>query len=282
MMLKCQHDKMSSKYFTSKLIKLLLMAAVCGLLIFLNPKQLFDPIRGFLLGITRPFQKTFYILSEKTRDTFGFLASIGELKEDNERLLRENTDLAARLADLESQRSENAVLREQLDLAPRNKYDLEGAFVIGQDPSGAGLWIAISKGESDGIRAGMPVIVSDGVLVGKVEEAHRTSAKVSLITDPDSSVNVEDIGTGAPGIVKGAYGLGLIMDMVEQSDVLNEGDTISTSGLGGMFPKGFLIGQVGQIVNTPDKLFQQAVVKPAANYSKLDVVFAVKSSLDAD
>ena len=267
---------MFPKFFTPRRTKLIAVVAVFSLLVFLNPKKIFNPVRGLGEIAAYPFEKIFYVVSEKTRDTFGFLASIGNLKEENARLLEENNSLLVQVASLKDQKSENSTFREQLQLAPRDKYDLAAAMVISQDPTGSGAWLMIDKGATSGFQVGMPVIVSDGILIGKIDEVYPTSAKIILVTDSSSSANVTDLKTGALGILRGAYGLGLVMDMVEQSDVLNVGDSVVTSGLGGLLPKGFLVGKIQQVGTTPDKLFQQAIIVPAVRYSQLEVVFVVK------
>lgn len=264
------------KKFSPKIIKFFIVAAICLLLIVANPKGLLDPVRKIFLDIAYPFQKTFYFLGRSTKETFAFLGSIGTMRQENEDLVRENNSLASQVASLQGAQKENDVLRQQLDLAPKDKFNLDAAFVIGQDPQSLGSWIEIGKGSSDGIRPGMPVIVSDGVLVGEVGEVGTNSSKVSLLTDSDSAVNANDLETGAKGIMKGEYGLGMVMDMVAQTDVLNDGDTIVTSGLGGDIPRGLLVGKIQDIKVSPDKLFQQAIVTPQVRYRDLDMVFVIK------
>lgn len=226
-----------------------------------------------------PFQKTSYLISAKAGNFFELLTSISDFKKENERLTKENNELASQIADLKDQKKENEILRKQLELLPRSKYELEGAFIIGRDPRGTESWILIDKGKSSGIKEGMPVIVSEGILVGKIEEVFSDSSKIILLTDSASFVNAVDLETGAKGILSGEYSLGIILGMVEQSDVLNIGDQVITSGLGGSLPKGFLIGRIQQIYNTQDKLFQQAVVIPKIEYSDLDIVFVVKGTI---
>jgi rod shape-determining protein MreC len=267
----------SKKYLSAKIIKFLVISAICFLLIFLNPKGIFNPVRLVFWEAAYPLQKTFYMLSQSVDETFSFLGSIGKMRQDNEGLIRENNSLAAEVASLQEAKKENDSLREQLSLAPRDKFDLASCFVIGQDPQGSGSWIMIGKGSSDGIVTGMPVIVSDGILVGKVDEVGLASSKVRLLTDSTSAVNVADLETGARGLIKGAYGLGMMMDMVAQSDALNAGDTVITSGLGGEVPRGLLVGKIQEIKISPDKLFQQAIVVPRIKYQKLDVVFVIKN-----
>ncbi len=269
---------MAKKFFSSRLIKFLAVAAICLLLIFLNPHEIFNPIRGVFLKISQPFQKGFYFIGDSTKGLFSFLGSIGDLNNQNEQLIKENNSLVSRLADLKDVQKENEMLRQQLNLAPRQKYDLEASFVIGQDPQLSGSWLMIDKGSASGIKPGMPVIYSDGILVGKIDnEISPDSAKVDLLSDADSAVNAMDVNTSAKGIVKGEYGLGLLLDMVDQSAVLNVGDTVVTSGLGGAVPEGLFIGTVQQVRLSQDKLFQQAVITPRVKYSNLDMVFVIKN-----
>ena len=235
-----------------------------------------SPVRNFFLEIGYPFQKVFYGLGRDMDEFFSFLGSIGSMRNENADLIRENNSLASQVAALQEVKSENNMLRQQLSLAPRNKYDLEASLVIGQDPQSLGSWITIDKGSSEGIAVGMPVIVSDGILVGKISAIGMHSAKVSLLTDSATAVDVNDSETGAKGIIKGAYGLGIIMDMVSQSDVLNVGDTIVTSGLSGDIPSGLLVGKIQEVRLSPDKLFQQAIVMPRLRYDNLDMVFIIK------
>lgn len=267
---------MPKKYLSSKVIKFFVVSAICLLLIFLNPRGLFNPIRAVFLEIAYPFQKTFYVVGRNLTEVFSFLGSIGAMKTENEKLVRENNSLASEVASLQETKKENETLREQLNLVPKDKFNLEPSFVIGQDPQSFGSWLVIDKGSSDGVETGMSVVVSDGILVGKIDEVGSNSSKVSLLTDSSSAVNVSDLETGAKGLIKGAYGLGLSMDMVAQADALNEGDTVITSGLDGKTPRGLLVGKVQEIRVSPDKLFQQAIIMPRVRYQNLSVVFIIK------
>ena len=268
---------MSHKFLTPKLIKLIATVLVCLLLVFLNPRNLMNPVRTFFWTLAYPFQKTFYILSAKAEDSFSLLASISNLKGENEKLLKENNDLVSELAQIKEEKKENETLRSQLGLIPREKYDLESSFVIGQDPQKLGSWLMIDKGSTSGIKTDMPVIFSDGILIGRVDEVYPYSARVSLLTASSNSVNATDLETGSKGIVRGEYGLGIVLDLVAQTDAINNGDTIVTSGLGSNMPKGLLIGKIQELGTSADKLFQQALITPQIKYSKLDVVFVIKN-----
>lgn len=269
---------MPKRYITSKIVKLVLVCIICLVLVFINPKNVFNPLRGFFLRISIPFQRMFYITSEKGGEFIFFLGSISELRNENSQLIRENNFLAAQIAALEQEKQENVMLREQLNLLPKDKFDLVGGFVVGQDPQGLSSWVLIDKGEDAGIRPGMAAIVSGGILVGKVDEVYSHSAKINFLINVNSSINVLDLETGAKGIVRGEYGLGLMLDMVKQTDLLSEGDNIVTSGLGSEIPKGLLVGKIKEVKISKDKLFQEATINSRVKYTNLDTIFIIKSS----
>ena len=135
----------------------------------------------------------------------------------------------------------------------------------------------VISGENVEIKAGMPVIVSQGILIGKVEEVYANMARVVLLTDSESIINVRDLETEAKGVVRGKFGLGLVLEMVSQDDALSAGDPIITSGLGGDFPKGLLVGKIQEPKSSLDQIFQGATVIAPVKYSNLDVVFVIKN-----
>lgn len=267
---------MPKKYFTSKITRLVFVILVCVFFVLLNPKGFFDPLRGVFLTIASPFQKIFYGSSQKVGELSAFLVSISEIKKDNANLSKENNFLAGEVARLKQVEKENVMLREQLELLPRGKFSLIGGFVIGQDPQGSESWIIFDKGQKDGVLPDMAVIVSNGILVGKVAEVYASSSKINLLSNPNNFINVVDVETGAKGIARGEYGLGLVMDMVTQSEALNIGDTIITSGLGGNIPRGLLVGKVKEVKISDDRLFQKAVVVSRIKFTQLETVFVVK------
>jgi len=263
-------------FFSQKNIKYLVIVFILLVVIFASLRSANNPVKGAILTVSSPFLKTFRIFSGGASGFFEFMGSIGDLKNENEKLVGENQSLLAQNNRLKDAEKENQILREQMNLAPRNNFDLEASFVIAQDPQGLGNYFLIDKGENFGIKTGMVAIVSSGILVGQVTEVYSSSAKVTLITDPSSAINAEVQNSGAKGIVNGEYGLGLKMGMIPQTEVLSEGDTVITSGLGGKIPRGLTIGKIGQVGQSPDKLFQMASVVPAVDVSDLRTLFIIK------
>jgi rod shape-determining protein MreC len=268
---------MNKNILSGKIFKVVIVVAILGLLIFLNPKNIFSPLRSLLLGALSPVQKISYSFSSRLANMTGVFSNIGNLKKENEELLRQNQQLLAENASLKDLENENNLLREQLKLLPRNQFNLEASTVIGQDLRGLGNWIEIDKGERNGIKKGMPVIVSNGILVGKVDEVFSNISKIILISNPQSNINAVDENTGAKGIIKGEFGLGTVLDMVLETDSLNKGDQIITSGIGENMPRGLLIGKANEISQSQDRLFQKAIVTSATKFSSLQFVFVIKN-----
>jgi rod shape-determining protein MreC len=266
------------RFSSIKLFKVFFVTAFFLLLIFLNPYKLFNPFRYIANAVFLPFQKVSYSVSAGIEGGRDFLGSIGQLKNENEKLIKKNQELLVENAMLGDMQNENVILREQLNLLPRDKYDLAAATVVSQDPSGMGNWLEIDKGKNDGIVNGMPVIVSKGIMIGKIQDVSEGSSKIMLMTNSKSTINIMTAQNSTKGVAKGEYGLGIIFDMILQTDSVAVGDDVVTSGIGGEIPRGLYVGSVQEIHASDDHLFQQAVIAAPVQVSKLQVVFVVKKN----
>jgi rod shape-determining protein MreC len=161
--------------------------------------------------------------------------------------------------------------------SPRGQ-SIAAAFVVSQDPNGMGNWLEIDKGSDDGIVEGMPVIISKGILIGRIQNVSSYKSQVMLLTNPKSTINVMTTNSGAKGVIKGEYGLGVILDMILQTDTINIGDSVVTSGVGGEIPRGLYVGNIQEIHESDDHLFQQAVMAFPVQAAKLQIVFVIKGN----
>lgn len=252
------------------------MVLLVILIIFFSVRGADNPVKGTVYFATSPLLKIFHGFAEGFRGFFSFLGSIGKLKEINENILKENAELKAQNALLADVQKENNTLRKEAGLLPKDKYSLEAADIIAEVSLGSSEAILIDRGKYQGIQDGMPVIISNGILVGKISRTFVNSAEVTLITDRASAINGEVEKSGAKGIVKGTYGLGIMMDMISQSEIVKEGDTVITSGLGGEMPRGLFVGKIGQASRSEDKLFQQASVVSPVDFESLRIVSVIK------
>lgn len=268
---------MLRSFYNRKISRVVAVVAVFGFLIFWNPFGFFDFFRGVIFRSTYPFAKVLFVSSEKIKQVTFFISSIGEMKNENEKLSGENVRLAAENAMLRDMKKENDILREQNNLFLRDRFEGQMAQVIGRDVGGVGNWIMIDKGSRDGISEGMPVVAFGRNLVGRVKKTYATSSQVMLLSNPESFINAEMGATQAKGIVRGEYGLGLILDDVLQTDKIDVGDEIITSGIGGDMPRGLLIGKAKEVYASPDHLFWRAVVFQLIAPDDLRFVSVIKS-----
>ena len=173
---------------------------------------------------------------------------------------------------------ENAVLRDTLDLDTTQllsgELQLVKASVIGRDPSNINGYIHIDKGLRDGIRVDQPVVSVDG-FVGKIRDAGTTSSIVETIENLGFTVSAIDINTGIHGVVKNR--INLVFDYVRHTDMINNGDSILTSGMSEIFPKGILIGTVHKITDSNDLFFKQVYVAPATQINRLVSIYVIVS-----
>jgi rod shape-determining protein MreC len=203
------------------------------------------------------------------------IKDIRKLSEINKALEKENRKLISQNSNLKELKNENEILRAQLGFIQEHpEYKLVAAEVIGRDPNNFLQFMTINKGSRDGIKKDMPVI-SEGYLVGKIFEVDKTNSKVLLITNPSSIVNALIQESRATGIIKGELGYSLTIESISQEAKVELGDTVITSGLGGTFPKGLIIGEIIQIEKKEAEVFKKAQVSPLVDFTSLEVVFVI-------
>jgi rod shape-determining protein MreC len=202
------------------------------------------------------------------------LGGVQNLARDNVKLERENADLRQRLAADAETRRDNDLLRKQLGLEVAGAPRQVAAEVVAFEPDSYRQFVTINKGSRAGIATGMAV-TSEGVLIGTIADVQPTSAKIMLLTDPEFKLTAKDQDTGATGIVRGQLGSGLILDQIGQTDTVKPGDTVTTSGLGGVVPAGLLIGKVESVNTRANVVFQVAQVESSMRLNQLRFAYVV-------
>lgn len=203
----------------------------------------------------------------------GGLIGLFDLANQNRRLQAENELFKAQQSRLEQLSEENNHLRQLLGFG-QNHLSLRVAQVIGKGPAPWLTILEIDRGSRLGVRRGMAVVAREG-LVGQVVEVAPFSAKVRLLTDPESSVAAAVTRSREFGVVEGDSSGTLLMKYVSATGEIKEGDTIATSSLSALFPASLTIGTVAKARKREQDLFYEVKVKPAVNFSRLEEVFLV-------
>lgn len=200
---------------------------------------------------------------------------VASLRQRNAELEQQNAQLEAQIIDLQSQLREADVLYALLDFArsrPENVY--KAAAVIGRDPSPFLHYVIIDRGSDDGLRYGMPVVTSEG-LVGRIAAVTSSASRVQLITDPSSIVNVRLKSGQSEVQLVGSITGDLTLEIVPQDVILTPGDLVLTSGIGGTYPADILIGQVLSARKIETDIFQTATVQSAVDFANLRAVLVI-------
>ena len=233
-----------------------------------------DPVGVLLLEVMHPFQLGATALSQRAERLWDGYLALWSLRQ-------ENVELRRRLETLQGI-SQRAV---ELDLANRRLGKLlalrdelgvaaVATRVVGRSPTAWVHTVVLDKGERHGISKGMAVLTPEGA-VGQVVSVSAHAAQVLLISDPNSGVDVLVQRTRARGIVAGTIEGGCLLKYIQRGDDVAVGDTVITSGLDGIFPKGQLIGTVARVGKKDSRIFQDVEVILSAELAKVEEVLVV-------
>ncbi|MBI2331272.1 MAG: rod shape-determining protein MreC [Chloroflexi bacterium] len=204
------------------------------------------------------------------------------LRTRNAELEVQVSQLQAQLIELQQRVNETEILAALVDFSRSNpESTYKAASVIGRDPSPFLHYIIINRGSNDDIRRGMPVVTNQG-LVGRVDAVIADAARVQLITDPASSVNVYLQNADTSAVLYGSVTGDVSLDLISQNAAVESGDLILTSGLGGGYPADLIIGQVVTVRALEFELFQQATIQPAVDFSRLEIVLVITNFRPVD
>jgi rod shape-determining protein MreC len=244
-------------------------------------------------GILEPFKSVLFFpltaLQRWTGQTFGGLVSVLQSDPEADELRRRNAELEQQVAQLQAQvtrlqenEAELAVLSALVNYArtqPDNRY--LAATVIGRDSSPFLRYLLLDKGSDAGVRRDMPVVSSAG-LVGRIVEVTSSASKVQLIVDAGAEVNAMLQQSRERGVVSGQVAGGLQMQYLSQDVQVEPGETVLTSGLGGTYPQGLVIGTVGAVQQLNYEVLQSADVVPAVDFNRLEIVLIITNFQPVD
>jgi rod shape-determining protein MreC len=234
---------------------------------------------GIAASVMAPFDYIFSGIAGGIQQGTVFTRDVATIYQENQTLRSENEELRHVVFQLTEKAAENERLKSMLEFRTKSvAYQMKAATVIGRDPGILNYSILINQGTNDGVRVNMPVVTHQG-LVGHVMEVFSGTAKVRLLVDTGSSAAamIQRPQSRAVGIVEGNPSKVSILRMrnvMRDGDVI-QGDKIMTSGLGGIYPKGLLIGEVADVVDDEGGLLKTAIIKPALDFSRLEEVLII-------
>jgi rod shape-determining protein MreC len=280
------------------LFLLIVLLTLSGGLIALHKLGYLAPTERFVVQFVAPLQQGVSRIARGMGSLPIGLGDVQRLRGENEALRGEVDRLRSLVIGLKEAENENRLLREQIGFIQAHPaYDLLPAQVIGRDPDNLVQSIMIDKGTRDGVREGKVVVAAGTVtmptgqgaaqpgdtktvvqgLVGRVIETGPNYARVLLITDLSSAVNVYVQDSQAEGLLAG-LGRGIMqLKYVRQGEKLSAGDIVLTSGLGGGFPRGLTVGVVTDVQTKDQATFQTGTVVSLVDLQRINVLFVIRS-----
>ncbi len=263
------------KFFNSRNIQTIVIVAVVAGLLFLALSGYLTPVFNLTLNPLISFQSWLSVRYLSARDFLTAPRDVTQLREQNAVLESQVTQLQTQLIQMEERLGEAQVCFALLDFGRTNpQYEYVAATVIGREISPFLQYIIIDKGTEDGVLYGMPVVTQQG-LVGRVDAVIASAARVKLITDSTSVVNVRLKSAGTEAQLNGSLTGDVSLDMIPLETVVEPGDVVLTSGLGGNYPPNIFVGQVLSVQKRENALFQTASVQPIVDFESITAVLVV-------
>lgn len=260
----------------------LILSLFCGVFAVMGWGPLLHRVGGTVIY---PFQWVFSKIGDGAAGFIQYFQDVDKLKEQIDALEKENESLRSELNDAEIILQEQLWLYQYLSMKNEHEdYAMCAASVIafsGQTGSGDYITtVTLNKGSAHGIKVGMPVVTISG-LIGMVTEVGINQCYVQTIINPTSSVGAVDVATRDTGLLEGDFSClyegEALFRYLPESSVLEVGDTVTTSGLGTVYPYGIPIGTVTEVTVNPYSRTKEAVIKPFCDFSDIDEVMILTS-----
>ena len=169
-------------------------------------------------------------------------------------------------------------MRQLLDLKNKNEYKLAVVNILSRDPVNRNILI-IDSGREQNITTGQAVVVSEGIVIGKIIEVGIDSSKVRLLTDNFSKLAVK-VGNdrSVSGILSGSLGLVMDLSFIPQEQEIKKDDIVVTADIDPKIPAGLVVGQIENVEFSQEEVFKKASVLPLINYEILNILAVITSS----
>lgn len=231
-------------------------------------------IERSLLSVLSPLLQPVHRISGFVEDVWDGYVLLVDTHRENLQLREGIRALNVRVMEGNEAVLANQRLELLLDIKKNIKEPTIAASVIGEDVTSWFRTLVINRGSSSGIREGMAVVSAEGV-VGQTIKVSSSTARVLLLTDHSSGIAATIQRSRARGVIKGKGEMLCTLEFTTREEDVKVGDTVITSGIGGVFLKGLPIGEVTMVKRGEYGIFQTVTIKPAVNLSHLEEVLVV-------
>ncbi len=236
-------------------------------------------MRKVVLELAAPLQNALNASLKSVGNAWSRYIALVGLEQENKDLQKKINDLRFQLILYQEGYLEAQRLRNLLAVKDNYNFNFVAARVIGREQVALSKTILINKGTAQELNVGMPVLAGPG-LIGRITAASWHTSKVLLLIDESSNIDAFVQRNRTQGIIRGAGSRGCVMKYISKTQDVKEGDTIISSGIGGVFPKGLMIGLVSHVDKQEAGLFLKINVTPFIDFTKLEEVLVLASDKD--
>ncbi|UCG37998.1 MAG: rod shape-determining protein MreC [bacterium] len=258
----------------------LLLVLLVALSLLIISRQVRDPggmtyFRKAVIAVTTPFQSGFRAVTGGISRVWNGYVFLFGVRTENRRLREEVGRLRSEVQELREELFRAGRLEEFAAYRSETGFEGIAGRVIGESPDPWTRTVVVNLGSSDGVQRGMPVVTPAG-LVGRVVEVAGRSCVVRLIVDRSSRVPVLVSRSRARAVLEGENSGTCQLKYLDRTEDVAEGDTVITSGLAGIFPRGVEVGTITQVIKRNHGLYQYAKLLPKAPLGRLEDVLILE------
>lgn len=248
------------------------------LVVFSNTNsEKFSIVENFANAIVMPIENGLTYLKNKINNNNSFFENVDKLKSENESLKQKNSELEQQMREFEIMKNENEQLKQELNLAEKyGEYTTVPGMIISRDISNYSKILVINIGSDNGIKEKMTVIADEG-LVGYIVSTTAKTAKIQTIVDSASATSCLASSTRDTMICKGTIENKSILSAsnIATDARIIQGDSVETSGLGGIYLKGIHVGKIKKVNEGTNKTDSYATIEAAVDFEKLETVLVI-------
>jgi rod shape-determining protein MreC len=267
-------------------VALAIFTLFCLVSLFFQSSGFTLSVEGIGSALIMPFQKGYHASQKGVHMLWAGFTELGKVRDELDQTRTKLRQLEGTADELSQIKAENAHLLALLDMKPKVGYDCIPAIIISKDPDNWYRTILVNRGADDGVKLNMPVIAYNGDLkavVGKVIDVRGSTCRIQPVISSSMRMGVMMQESHYPGLSVGYSSNSVFcrVDYISRSAQIKEGDMVVTSGQGGVFPAGLLVGNVLKILNSKSGSFQQILVKPVIDYDQVEQVYIIKKEPDS-
>ena len=266
------------------ILVLILLLFICFILMGVSQSKITIRFKSIAYGVLYPFQfagvrsitlvKDFFTSIENNRQLKQELAQVKKLLEQYEQSQYEYEEI----------KRENKRLRSLIGIQSEIEYETVIAEIVAKSPQNFYKTLVVNRGKSSGIEKWMPVVAYQNetrCVVGKVIDVQQFSARIQPIIDQSSYIGAMLMESRYSGLLQGQSPISdnCLMQFVDRRAEINYGELVVTSGMGGVFPKGIVIGEIVSVSKKRYGIFQEALVSPVVDYGRLEEVYIITKSV---